>query len=110
MKICLLTDDEHAALGARLSGMEVRQSAEATSEEHRKMWREAVEDPSIAVLALSESVYQSVSEEAEAHRRTGSTPLLIQLPAYGHYFADAPSSQAAPVQKMAPGMQEVWNG
>lgn len=109
MKICLLTDDEHAALGARLSGMEARRSVEATPEEHRKMWREAVEDPSIAVLILSESVYQSVADAAEAHRKTGNAPLLIRLPAYGQYFTDAPSPQAGFPQH-AVGTREVSNG
>ncbi len=86
MKIRLLTDDEHSALGAELSGMEARLSIDASPEDHRAMWKEAISDPSIAVLILSRTVYEDLIDWAQDHQRSGKAPLLIQLPDYGEFF------------------------
>lgn len=88
MKSCLLTDDEHAALGARLAGIEAVLSVEATENRYRQMWEQAMADKDIAVLIVSDSIYSTLKELYKAHEKTGRPPFLIRLPAYGSFYSE----------------------
>ena len=85
MKVCLLTEEEHAALGARLSGMEVRMVEDR--EDLPAQWKDAVSDPSIGVLVISDSIYDAMADRIHAHREAGGTPLIVRLPQYGQTMA-----------------------
>lgn len=78
MHMMLITGDHKLALGARLSGMAVRQVDQAHSA--KEAWAQAMADQELGALYVSEEIAGALSAEIAAMHRTESLPLVLVLP------------------------------
>lgn len=76
MHMMLITGDHKLALGARLSGMAVRQVYQT----HSAAWAQAMADQELGALYVSEEIAGALSAEIVAMHRTESLPLVLVLP------------------------------
>lgn len=83
MKMRLLTEDAHIAIGAGLSGMEVDNVDLQDPQGVISQWSQAKKDPSVGVLVVTENVHAIARSEIDAHRDSGALPLIVILPTYG---------------------------
>lgn len=86
MKICLLTQDEHSSIGAKLSGIKTLLCKKNDLKDIEGNWEKAISDPSVAILLVSQSIYNSISEKLEDYKKLAKKPFIVMLPEYGKYY------------------------
>lgn len=92
MKMRILTEDAHIAIGAGLSGMEVQSIDLQDVEDALAQWNRSIEDPSVGVLVVTEQVLGLLRLDVERHRQSGALPLTVVLPAYGRLMREIDAS------------------
>lgn len=78
MKYFVITDSTDTQVGLRLAGIEglvVREESEA-----RAAVRQALDDPEIAVLLVTEHLAALCADLLEPVKMTGHTPLVVEIP------------------------------
>lgn len=83
MRIRLITEDEHIALGGELSGMDVVKVSLSEKESLIDSFNASLSDNNIAIIILSEYVYRQLRNQVESHREKGITPLIVEIPIFG---------------------------
>ncbi|MFA0887857.1 MAG: V-type ATP synthase subunit F [Synergistales bacterium] len=78
MRAFLISDNLDSLVGLRLAGIEGRVAR--GPEESKNAIEEALEDPELGILVLTEKVAEIVPDLVQALRERGELPLVVEVP------------------------------
>ncbi len=94
MKLHLITDNTDAAAGMRLAGIEY--TLVNTGDEFQKALREAADDTSIAIILVTQALYENNRQAADEFKKNVTVPLITVIPdGSGEFRCDMAARYAA---------------
>lgn len=78
MKSFLISHNEDTIIGLRLAGIEGILAK--NKEEIEKYFKEAVENPDIGIIIITEKIFEEIEEQVLELKRTGDSKLITTIP------------------------------
>lgn len=78
MKSFLISHNEDAIIGLRLAGIEGVLAKD--KEETQKYFEEAVEDPEIGIIIITEKIFEEIEEQVLELKKTFDSKLITTIP------------------------------